>query len=91
MYDFEFMSDCFIGELGFKSRMGQRFFSCLQCSHQLWGELKTPIQWVHGALSQQAVRSSREVNNSELVLNNAEIKNAWSYSSMSPHVFTANA
>jgi hypothetical protein len=45
------------------------------------GPTQPPVQWLSGALS-----PDREANHSPP--SNAEVKNAWSYTSTTPHVFS---
>jgi len=46
------------------------------------GPTQPPIQWVPGALSLAVKQPDREADNSSA--SNAEVKNAWSYTSSPP-------
>jgi len=46
------------------------------------GSTQSPIQWVPAALSPEVKRSVREADHSPPA--NAEVKNAWSYTSTHP-------
>jgi hypothetical protein len=86
------MCDCFlacvslmgwtIGVLGFDSRRGLGIFLFTTASRMALGPTQPPIQWVPGALSLGVKQPEREVDHSPPC--SAEVKNAWSYTSIPP-------
>jgi hypothetical protein len=71
-----------IGVLGLDSRRGLRNFLFITGSRTVLGPAQPPIQWLPGAVSLVVKRSVREADHSPP--SNAEIKNAWGYTSVPP-------
>jgi hypothetical protein len=69
--------------VGFRFQAGTRrdFFFFFLPSLPGLGPIQPPIQWVPGALSPWVKRSVREADHSPP--SSAEVKNAWSYTSIS--------
>jgi hypothetical protein len=75
------------GRLGLDSRQGQGIFILATASRPALDSTQSPIQWVLGALSPGVKRPLLEANHSSR--SSAEVKNAWSYTSIHPNVFMA--
>jgi hypothetical protein len=75
------------GRSGFYSLQGLGIFLFTSASRPALGPTQPPIQWVPGALSLGVKGTGREDNH--LHPSRAEVKNAWSYTSVSPYVFMA--
>jgi hypothetical protein len=71
-----------IGVLWFDSRRELGIFLFTTASRTALGSTQRPIQWVPGALSLGVKRPVREADHSPT--SNAEVKNAWSYTSIPP-------
>jgi len=67
------------GVLGFDSRRGLGILLFTTASTTALGPTQPPIKWVPVALSLGVKRPGREADHSTLT--NAEVKNAWSYTS----------
>jgi hypothetical protein len=76
-----------IGVLGFDSRRGLGICLFATASRTALGPTQPPIQWVAGVLSRGVKRPRREADYSPP--SNAEVKNAWSYTSTPQYVFMA--
>jgi hypothetical protein len=74
-----------IGVLEFDSRRWLGIFLFTTTSKAAPGPTKPPIQWVTGALSPGLKRPGREAD--QLPPPNAEVKNAWCYTSTPQYVF----
>jgi hypothetical protein len=72
---------------GFNFWKGKEFFLLDTASRPALEPTQPPIQWVPGALSQGLRRPGHEADHSPPL--NAEVKNAWSYTSTLPYVFMA--
>jgi hypothetical protein len=70
------------GVLGFDSWRGLGIFLFTTASRTALGPTQPPIQWVPGVLSLGVKRSGHEADHSPP--SNAEVKNAWSYTSTPP-------
>jgi hypothetical protein len=71
-----------IGVLGFDSRQRLGIFLFTTVSRTALEPIQLPIQWVPVALSLGVKRLGREADHS--TPSSAEIKNVWSYTSISP-------
>jgi hypothetical protein len=67
---------------GFESRQELGIFLFTTASRPALGPTQPPIQWVSGALYLGVKLSGREADHS--TPSNAKVKNAWSYTSISP-------
>jgi hypothetical protein len=76
-----------IGVLGFDSPRRLGIFLFPSASRTALGPTQPPIQWVPGALSLRVKWPGREADHSPP--SNAEVKNAWSYTSTPQCVFMA--
>jgi hypothetical protein len=77
-----------IGVLGFDSRRGLGIFIFTTAmSRTALGPTQPPIQWVPGALPLGVKRPGREVDHSPP--SSAEVKNEWSYTSITPYASMA--
>jgi hypothetical protein len=72
------------GRSGFDSRRGLGIF-LITASRPALGPTQPPIQWVPGTISPGVVRLGREAHHSSSP--NAEVKNAWHYTSNPQYVF----
>jgi hypothetical protein len=73
------------GVLRFASRQGLGIFFSTAASRTALGPTQPPIQWAPGALSLGVKRPGREADHSPP--SSAEVKNAWSYTSIPHYVF----
>jgi hypothetical protein len=73
--------------LGFDSRRGLGIFLFATASGTALGPTQPPLQWIPGALSLGIKGPGREADHSPP--SNAEVKNAWSYTSTPQYVFMA--
>jgi hypothetical protein len=76
-----------IGVLGFESRRRLGIFLFTTTSLTALGPTQPPVQGVPGALSLGVKWPGREADHS--LLSSAEVKNAWSYTSIPQYVFMA--
>jgi hypothetical protein len=74
-----------IGVLGFDSRWRLGIFLFTIASRTALGPTQPPIKWVSRALSLGVKRLEREADHSPP--SSAEVKHAWSYTSIPPYVF----
>jgi hypothetical protein len=72
---------------GVRSRQGLGIFLFDTVSRPALGPTQSSIQWVPGELSLGVKRPEREADHSPP--SNAEVKNAWSYTSTPHYVFMA--
>jgi hypothetical protein len=76
-----------IGFLGFDFRRGLGIFLFTTVSRTALGPTQPPIQWEPGAISLGVKRPGREADHPPP--SSAEVKNAWSYTSIPEYVFMA--
>jgi hypothetical protein len=69
----------------FESRQGLEVFLFTTASRMALGPTQPPIQWVPEAVSLEVKRPGRETDHSPT--SRAEIKNAWSYTSIPQYAF----
>jgi hypothetical protein len=74
-----------VGILGFDSRRGLGTFLFTTASRTALGPTQPPIQWVRGSLSLGVKRPGCEADHSPPP--SAEVKNAWSYTSIPQYAF----
>jgi hypothetical protein len=74
-----------IGVLEFDSRRGLGIFLFTTAARTALRPTQPPIKWVSGALPLGVNRQGREADHSPP--SSAEVKNAWSYTSIPQHAF----
>jgi hypothetical protein len=69
----------------FESQQGLGIFLFTTASRPALGPIQPPIQWIQESLSLGVKLPGREADHS--LPSSAELNNAWSYTSITPHAF----